>query len=93
VFVGHPFLALDARGWHPVVRQDYQFAGRARSSAPAQIAGSYDSDVWRFQRQGLGRAMLPAICSPAKTVGAKNAAALNTHPSEPMRQRVRDAGG
>lgn len=75
----------DARAWHAVARLDDRFAGRAWSFAPARIAGIYDMDVWpAFQRQGLGRALLRAVCSSAKAAGAQVAVLNATPDGEPL---------
>lgn len=72
--------AVGARAWHAVARQDDRFAGRAWSFAPERIAGIYDMDVWpAFQRRGLGRALLRAVCWSAKSAGA-SLAVLNATP-------------
>ena len=69
-----------ARAWHAVARVDGDFAGRGWAFAPQDIAGIYDMDVWPgFQRQGLGRALLRAVCGSARAAGAR-AAALNATP-------------
>ncbi len=70
----------DARAWQAVARLDGRFAGRAWAFAPAGIAGIYDMDVWpRFQRRGLGRALLRALCGSARAAGAQ-VAVLNATP-------------
>jgi GNAT superfamily N-acetyltransferase len=70
----------DAHAWHAVARVDGHFAGRAWSFAPGPVAGIFDMDVWpRFQRQGLGRALLRAICGAARAGGARDAV-LNATP-------------
>lgn len=72
--------APDARAWHAVARLDGRVAGRAWSYVPGEIAGIFDMDVWpRFQRRGLGRALLRAVCSSARSAGAR-AAVLNATP-------------
>jgi GNAT superfamily N-acetyltransferase len=69
-----------ARAWHAVARLDGRFAGRAWAFAPGEVAGIYDMDVWpRFRRQGLGRAMLRAVCAAARAAGAR-LAVLNATP-------------
>jgi GNAT superfamily N-acetyltransferase len=69
-----------ARAWHAVARVDGRYAGRAWSFAPGPVAGIFDMDVWpRFQRQGLGRALLRAICGAARASGARDAV-LNATP-------------
>jgi GNAT superfamily N-acetyltransferase len=73
-------VGTDARAWHAVARQDGRFAGRAWSFAPARTAGVYDMGVWpAFQRRGLGRALLRAVCASARTAGAR-VAVLNATP-------------
>jgi GNAT superfamily N-acetyltransferase len=71
---------LDGRAWHAVARVGGDFAGRAWAFAPDGIAGIYDMDVWpRFQRRGLGRALLRAVCAAARVAGARDAV-LNATP-------------
>jgi GNAT superfamily N-acetyltransferase len=44
------------------------------------VAGIYDMVVWpRYQRRGLGRALLRAVCGAARARGA-GAAVLNATP-------------
>jgi ribosomal protein S18 acetylase RimI-like enzyme len=70
----------DARAWHAVARVNGRVAGRAWAFAPDRIAGIYDMDVWpRFQRRGLGRALLRAVCGSARAAGARDAV-LNATP-------------
>lgn len=70
----------DARAWHALARVDGQFAGRAWAFAQRHTAGIYDMEVWpRFQRQGLGRALLRRLCAAAHAAGAQ-AAVLNATP-------------
>jgi GNAT superfamily N-acetyltransferase len=70
----------DARTWHALARVDGRFAGRAWSFAPGPIAGIFDMFVVaQFQRRGLGRALLRAICAAARAHGAR-AAVLNATP-------------
>jgi ribosomal protein S18 acetylase RimI-like enzyme len=70
----------EARAWHAVARQDGRFAGRAWAFAPARTAGIYDMDVVpAFQRRGLGRALLRAVCAAARVAGA-HTAVLNATP-------------
>jgi GNAT superfamily N-acetyltransferase len=72
--------APDARAWPAVARVSGRFAGRAWAFAPSDIAGIYDMDVWpRFQRQGLGRALLRQLCRAARTARA-HVAVLNATP-------------
>jgi len=69
-----------ASAWHAVARVDGAFAGRAWSFAAGLSAGVYDMDVWPvFQRRGLGRALLHAVCSAARDAGARFAT-LNATP-------------
>jgi GNAT superfamily N-acetyltransferase len=73
-------VGAHARAWHAVARPDGRFAGRAWSFAPDDTAGIYDMDVWpAFRRQGLGRALLRAVCGSARTAGAR-VAVLNATP-------------
>ena len=68
------------RAWHAVARVDGQFAGRAWSLPVGDVAGVYDMDVWpQFQRSGLGRGLLRAVCAGARTTGATRAV-LNATP-------------
>ena len=81
---GQRLLALagrpEARAWHAVARVNGRVAGRAWAFAPDRIAGIYDMDVWpRFQRRGLGRALLRAVCGSARAAGARDAV-LNATP-------------
>jgi ribosomal protein S18 acetylase RimI-like enzyme len=70
----------DARTWHALARVDARVAGRAWAFAPGHVAGIYDMDVWpRFQRRGLGRALLRAVCASARAAGASDAV-LNATP-------------
>ena len=72
--------APNARAWHAAARLDGRFAGRAWAFAPGKVAGIYDMDVWpKFQRQGLGRALLRELCRSARAVGAQ-LAVLNATP-------------
>jgi GNAT superfamily N-acetyltransferase len=81
---GHQLLSLARRepacAWHATARVDGQFAGRAWSLMVGDIAGIYDMDVWpAFQRLGLGRALLRAVCGAARAAGATRAV-LNATP-------------
>jgi GNAT superfamily N-acetyltransferase len=68
------------RAWHAVARVDGRFAGRAWCLVSGDLAGIYDMDVWpRFQRRGLGRALLRILCSAARNAGATTAV-LNATP-------------
>jgi GNAT superfamily N-acetyltransferase len=70
----------DATAWHAVARVEGVLAGRAWSYAKGLHAGVYDMDVWPdFQRRGLGRALLRAVCSAARTAGAQ-VVSLNATP-------------
>ncbi len=70
----------DVRAWHAVARVDGRLAGRAWAFAPGRVAGIYDMDVWpRFQRRGLGRALVRAVCGSARAAGARDAV-LNATP-------------
>jgi GNAT superfamily N-acetyltransferase len=75
----------DARAWHAVAREDGRFAGRAWAFAQARTVGIYDMDVWpEFQRRGLGRALLRAVCGSAHAAGG-HVAVLNATPDgEPL---------
>lgn len=89
---GQRLLALgqgpDATAWHAVARVDGAFAGRAWSFASGPHAGVFDMDVWPgFRRRGLGRALLRAVCSAARTAGAQFATLNATGDGEPLRQR------
>lgn len=75
-------LAGGAAGsaFHALARIDGRVAGRAWSFAPGPVAGIYDMVVWpRYQRRGLGRALLRAVCAAARARGA-HAAVLNARP-------------
>jgi GNAT superfamily N-acetyltransferase len=62
------------RAWHAVARVDGRFAGRSWSFVVGDIAGVYDMEVWpQFQRRGLGRALLHAVCAAAREAGATRA--------------------
>jgi GNAT superfamily N-acetyltransferase len=75
----------DATAWHAVARVDGVFAGRAWSFATGPHAGVYDMDVWPiFRRRGLGRALLRAVCSGARTAGAQMATLNATAEGEPL---------
>jgi ribosomal protein S18 acetylase RimI-like enzyme len=81
---GQSLLSLargpDAHAWHAVARLDGRFAGRAWAFAPEGVAGIYDMEVWpRFQRRGLGRGLLRAVCASARAAGAR-AAVMNATP-------------
>jgi GNAT superfamily N-acetyltransferase len=74
-----------ARAWHALARVDGQFAGRAWSFLAGDVAGIYDMDVWpRFQGQGLGRALLRAVCGAARAAGATRAVLNATPAGEPL---------
>jgi GNAT superfamily N-acetyltransferase len=78
------------RGWHAVARVDGHFAGRAWCLVAGDLAGIYDMDVWpRFQRRGLGRALLRVLCAAAREAGASKAV-LNATPEG---ERVYSAEG
>ena len=81
---GHSLLSLarrpDAHAWHAVARVEGRFGGRAWAFAPDRVAGIYDMVVWpRFQRRGLGRGLLRAVCAAARAAGARDAV-LNATP-------------
>lgn len=69
--------------WYAAARTtDGRFAGRAWSyrEARSPLAGVFDMDVWPpFRRQGLGRALLSAVCAAAAGAGAEHAV-LNATP-------------
>jgi GNAT superfamily N-acetyltransferase len=68
------------RAWHAAARLDGRLAGRAWCLIDAGLAGIYDMEVWpRFQRRGLGRALLRTLCDAARNAGATNAV-LNATP-------------
>jgi GNAT superfamily N-acetyltransferase len=74
-----------ATAWHALARVDGMFAGRAWSLATSQHAGVFDMDVWPdFRRRGLGRALLRAVCSAARTAGARFATLNATAEGEPL---------
>lgn len=71
--------------WHAVARVDGHFAGRAWCHAAGGVAGIYDMDVWpQFQRRGLGRALLRALCRRARAAGATNVVLNSTPAGEPL---------
>jgi ribosomal protein S18 acetylase RimI-like enzyme len=81
---GQSLLSLarspDARAWHAVARVEGRFSGRAWAFSPGHVAGIYDMFVvMRFQRRGLGRALLRAVCASARAAGARDAV-LNATP-------------
>lgn len=81
---GQQLLSLargdDPRAWHATARVDGRLAGRAWSFACGDVAGIYDMEVWpRFQRRGLGRALVRAVCDAARSAGATKAV-LNATP-------------
>jgi GNAT superfamily N-acetyltransferase len=68
------------RAWHAVARVEGRFAARAWSLVVGELAGVYDMEVWpQFQRRGLGRALLRAVCAAARGAGATRAV-LNATP-------------
>ena len=68
------------RAVHAAARLDGKLAGRAWSFPVGDVAGIYDMDVWpKFQRRGLGRALLRAVCAAAREAGATRAV-LNATP-------------
>jgi ribosomal protein S18 acetylase RimI-like enzyme len=70
----------DAHAVHALARVNGQVAGRAWSFVPGPVAGIYDMEVWpRYQRRGLGRALMRAVCGAARARGAV-AAVLNATP-------------
>ena len=57
-----------------------RFAGRAWSFRDGDLAGIFDMNVWpRFQRRGIGTALLSAVCGAAWREGAQQAV-LNATP-------------
>ena len=57
-----------------------RFAGRAWSFLDGEFAGIFDMDVWpRFQRRGLGTALVSTVCAAARRAGATDAV-LNATP-------------
>jgi len=77
-----------ASAWHAVARVDGQLAGRAWCIAGGDVAGIYDMDVWpQFQRRGLGRALLRAVCSGARAAGATTIV-LNATPAGELLYRA-----
>jgi GNAT superfamily N-acetyltransferase len=86
---GQLLLALARRerpcAWHAVARTDGRFAGRAWCLAAGEVAGIYDMEVWpQFQRRGLGRALLRAVCDAARAEGAIKAVLNATPAGEPL---------
>jgi GNAT superfamily N-acetyltransferase len=70
----------DAPAVHAAARIDGRLAGRAWSLVDGDTAGIYDMEVWpQFQRRGLGRALLRAVCGAARDAGAGEAV-LNATP-------------
>lgn len=68
------------RAWHAAARLEGHLAGRAWSFVHGDLAGIYDMEVWpRFQRRGLGRALLRAVGKAARSAGATTAV-LNATP-------------
>lgn len=70
------------RAWYAAAhtREPRRFAGRAWSFRDGECAGVFDMDVWpRFQRRGLGTALLGAVCAAARADGAREAV-LNATP-------------
>ncbi|HEY2790751.1 MAG TPA: GNAT family N-acetyltransferase [Micromonosporaceae bacterium] len=50
-----------------------RFAGRAWSFLDGDLAGVFDMNVWpRFQRRGLGTALLSTVCAAARQAGAEH---------------------
>lgn len=61
-------------------RKTGRFAGRAWSFRDGDLAGIFDMEVWpRFQRRGMGTALLATVCAAARQAGAKDAV-LNATP-------------
>ncbi|MBO3749220.1 GNAT family N-acetyltransferase [Streptosporangiaceae bacterium NEAU-GS5] len=57
-----------------------RFAGRAWSFLDGDLAGIFDMSVWPpFQRQGIGRGLLHAVCAAARKAGGRHAV-LNATP-------------
>jgi GNAT superfamily N-acetyltransferase len=77
--------AEDSFAWHAVARVDEQFAGRAWCLAAGEVAGIYDMDVRpKFQRRGLGRALLRILCDAARAAGATKVVLNATPAGEPL---------
>jgi GNAT superfamily N-acetyltransferase len=77
-------LALARRepriAWYASAHVDGRLAGRAWSFRQDVLAGVFDMEVWpRFQRRGLGTALLSAVCDAARQAGAESAV-LNATP-------------
>lgn len=61
-------------------RKTGRFAGRAWSFHDGDLAGIFDMNVWpRFQRRGVGTALLGTVCTAARDAGATHAV-LNATP-------------
>ncbi len=68
------------RAWHATARVDGVFAGRGWGLADGELVGIYDMEVWpKFQRRGIGRALLRTVCGAARAAGATRAV-LNATP-------------
>jgi GNAT superfamily N-acetyltransferase len=68
------------RAWHAAARESGRFAGHAWSFRDGELAGIFDMGVWpRFQRRGLGTALLATVCAAARESGAHDAV-LNATP-------------
>jgi GNAT superfamily N-acetyltransferase len=77
------------RAWHAVARVDGLFAGRAWSLVAGDVAGVYDMDVWpKFQRRGLGQALLRTVCDAAREAGATRAVLNATELGERLYARA-----
>jgi GNAT superfamily N-acetyltransferase len=71
-----------ALAWYAAAhtRKTDRFAGRAWSFRDGDLAGIFDMKVWpRFQRRGIGTALLGTVCTAARQAGAKHAV-LNATP-------------
>ncbi len=65
-----------AYAWYAAAhtRKSGCFAGRAWSFRDGDLAGVFDMAVWpRFQRRGIGTALLATVCAAADRAGADHA--------------------
>ncbi len=73
---------VPAIAWYAAAHtpQTGRFAGHAWSFRDGDLAGIFDMQVWpRFQRRGIGTALLATVCAASRDAGAKHAA-LNATP-------------
>ena len=79
-------VGTDACAWHAVAREEGRFAGRAWAFARGEHRRYLDDmDVWpEFQRRGLGRALLRAVCGSAHAVCGQVAVLNATPDGEPL---------